>query len=200
MIKLILFDMGGIIHNNTSGGYIDYLCSVSGKSKDEVIGIVKPITTKLSISAIELTAAEKLMAEQLGIRMEEIRFIDYYKENLKINLQNVEFIRLLKKRYKIGSLTNNEENRYRYVLSLLGSGFFDYDFPSSRMHCRKPDKRVYAFVKENTGFEYNEMLFIEDTDENLSIARELGINTILFDTLEGLKENMKKLGIKTDEG
>ncbi len=196
MIKLILFDMGGIIHNNTSGGYVDYLCKASGKNKDEVVGIVKPITTKLSISAIELSEAEALMAEQLGIKREEIRFIDYYIENLKINRQNVEFIRSLKTRYKIASLTNNEENRYKYALSLLGSNFFDFEFSSSRIHYRKPDKRVYEFVKENTGFEYNEMLFIEDTDENLSIARDIGINTILFDSLEGMKENLEKLGIK----
>lgn len=196
MIKLILFDMGGIINNNTSGGYIDYLCKVSGKDKDEVVSVVKPITIKLSISAISLQEAERLIAEGLGLDISQIRFLEYYKENLKIYDQNVEFIRSLKRKYKLASLTNNEENRYMYVVSQLGNNFFDFEFPSSRIHYRKPDKRVYEFVKEKTGFEYNEMLFIEDTDENLSVARELGINTILFDSLYGMKENMKKLGIK----
>ncbi len=196
MIKLILFDMGGIINNNTSGGYIDYLCKVSGKDKDEVVSVVKPITIKLSISAISLQEAERLIAEGLGLDISQIRFLEYYKENLKIYDQNVEFIRSLKRNYKLASLTNNEENRYMYVVSQLGNNFFDFEFPSSRIHYRKPDKRVYEFVKEKTGFEYNEMLFIEDTDENLSVARELGINTILFDSLYGMKENMKKLGIK----
>ncbi len=195
MIKLILLDMGGIIHNNTSSGYIDYLCNISGKSKDDVVKIVKPITTMLSVSEIELPEAERLMAEQLSVKIENIRFLDYYKENLRINNQNVEFIRLLKKRYKLGSLTNNEENRYKYALSLLGSNFFDFEFSSSRIHYRKPDKRVYEFVKEKTGIEYGEMLFIEDTDDNLSVARELGINTILFDSLDGMKQNMKQFGI-----
>ena len=196
MIKLILFDMGGIINNNTSGGYIDYLCKVSGKGRDEVVRVVKPITIKLSISAISLQEAERLIAEGLGLDISQIRFLGYYKENLKIHDQNVEFIRLLKRNYKLASLTNNEENRYMYVVSQLGNNFFDFEFPSSRIHYRKPDKRVYEFVKEKTGFEYDEMLFIEDTDENLSVARELGINTILFDSLYGMKENMKKLGIK----
>ncbi len=188
--------MGGIINNNTSGGYIDYLCKVSGKGRDEVVRVVKPITIKLSISAISLQEAERLIAEGLGLDISQIRFLGYYKENLKIHDQNVEFIRLLKRNYKLASLTNNEENRYMYVVSQLGNNFFDFEFPSSRIHYRKPDKRVYEFVKEKTGFEYNEMLFIEDTDENLSVARELGINTILFDSLYGMKENMKKLGIK----
>ena len=196
MIKLILFDMGGIINNNTSGGYIDYLCKVSGKGKDEVVRVVKPITIKLSISAISLQEAERLISEGLGVDIGQIRFLEYYKENLKIYDQNVEFIRLLKRNYKLASLTNNEENRYIYAVSQLGNNFFDFEFPSSRIHYRKPDKRVYEFVKEKTGFEYNEMLFIEDTDENLSVARELGIHTILFDSLYGMKENMKKLGIK----
>ena len=196
MIKLILFDMGGIINNNTSGGYIDYLCKVSGKGKDEVVRVVKPITIKLSISAISFQEAERLIAEGLDLDISQIRFLEYYKENLKIYNQNVEFIRSLKRNYKLASLTNNEENRYMYVVSQLGNNFFDFEFPSSRIHYRKPDKRVYEFVKEKTGFEYNEMLFIEDTDENLSVARELGINTILFDSLYGMKENMKKLGIK----
>ena len=188
--------MGGIINNNTSGGYIDYLCKVSGKGKDEVVRVVKPITIKLSISAISFQEAERLIAEGLDLDISQIRFLEYYKENLKIYDQNVEFIRLLKRNYKLASLTNNEENRYIYAVSQLGNNFFDFEFPSSRIHYRKPDKRVYEFVKEKTGFEYNEMLFIEDTDENLSVARELGINTILFDSLYGMKENMKKLGIK----
>ena len=196
MIKLILFDMGGIINNNTSGGYIDYLCKVSGKGKDEVVRVVKPITIKLSISTISLQEAERLIAEGLGVDIGQIRFLEYYKENLKIYNQNVEFIRSLKRKYKLASLTNNEENRYIYAVSQLGNNFFDFEFPSSRIHYRKPDKRVYEFVKEKTGFEYTEMLFIEDTYENLSVARELGINTILFDSLYGMKENMKKLGIK----
>ena len=196
MIKLILFDMGGIINNNTSGGYIDYLCKVSGKGKDEVVRVVKPITIKLSISTISLQEAERLISEGLGVDIGQIRFLEYYKENLKIYDQNVEFIRSLKRKYKLASLTNNEENRYIYAVSQLGNNFFDFEFPSSRIHYRKPDKRVYEFVKEKTGFEYTEMLFIEDTYENLSVARELGINTILFDSLYGMKENMKKLGIK----
>lgn len=196
MIKLILFDMAGIMHNGLSTPYSEYLAKVSGKSIDDVVDVIKPVTSDLAVSRVTLAYTESKIASGLGIKRKDVRYLAFTRDNLRLYKLNVSFIRSLKKNYKIGSLTNNDEASFRYALSLLGKGFFDYPFSSSRLHCRKPDQKMYILAAKKAGLRYGEILFVDDTERNLLPARDLGMKTIVFDTLTGLKANLKKLGVK----
>ena len=196
MIKLILFDMAGIIHNSLSSSYVDFLSDISGKSRDEVIGIIKPIIMDLSIATIGLPEAERLIATGLKIKETDVQFLSFYKGNLKVDKSVVALIRSLRQNYKIGTLTNNEENRFSYALNIIGNNLFDFPFSSSRLHFRKPDSKIFELVYQKTNIPPDEILYIDDDEKNLVVARELGFKTIKFESVEKLKRDMISIGIK----
>jgi putative hydrolase of the HAD superfamily len=57
-------------------------------------------------------------------------------------------------------------------------GLFDAVIESSKVGCRKPDKRFYAIACDTLGIEPHEAVFLDDLGVNLKPARELGMTTI----------------------
>lgn len=60
----------------------------------------------------------------------------------------------------------------------------------------KPEKKAYLSILKKLGKEPSECLFIDDMEENLLAAREIGMNTILFTTSKQLVIDLKGMGIK----
>lgn len=45
---------------------------------------------------------------------------------------------------------------------------------------RKPDKEIYEIMIQSCGYKIEDILFVDDREKNVSAARELGIDTVLF--------------------
>ena len=50
---------------------------------------------------------------------------------------------------------------------------------SGEAGCRKPDQKIYQILMERCGFQADEILFVDDRQKNIDMARKLGINTLL---------------------
>lgn len=59
----------------------------------------------------------------------------------------------------------------------------------------KPDPRLYHILLQRTGVAAENMLFIDDRDENLIPAQDMGIQCRLFTTAEQLRSDLTDLGI-----
>ena len=58
----------------------------------------------------------------------------------------------------------------------------EYRFYSFDLHLLKPDNNIYIKVKNNLKCEFHDMAFIDDKEENVNAALELGIYAILYDS------------------
>ena len=56
---------------------------------------------------------------------------------------------------------------------------------------RKPDKGIYETLIQSSGFKIEEILFIDDRQKNVVAARELGIETIMFEPESGFSDAKK---------
>ncbi len=54
---------------------------------------------------------------------------------------------------------------------------FDKFYLSHEIHLRKPNHDFYQFVIQQNGLTENEILFIDDTLENIQVATQLGMHT-----------------------
>jgi HAD superfamily hydrolase (TIGR01509 family) len=52
---------------------------------------------------------------------------------------------------------------------------------SSDVGIRKPDKGIYEALIQSSGFKIEDILFVDDREKNVVAARELGIETIMFE-------------------
>lgn len=101
-----------------------------------------------------------------------------------------EFLEALKANYALALLSNTNEIHYtrfhRETEDLLE--LFDHVYFSHHINMRKPDKEIFKFALENSGFKAENTLFIDDTEENVLAARELGIHAIVHERNASLSE------------
>ena len=60
----------------------------------------------------------------------------------------------------------------------------------------KPSHEIYHHVMKSLGTRSEELLFIDDLEQNVRGAQEVGIQGILFAGVESLKKRLQKIGFK----
>lgn len=86
--------------------------------------------------------------------------------------------------------TNQEHFRARYLWDTLGfSGYFDTMQYSAEIGCAKPDRLFFSRVAlklPQSG--YRTPLLVDDQPANVSAAREMGWEALLWDANHGLDQ------------
>ena len=66
-------------------------------------------------------------------------------------------------------------------------------FLSCELGCRKPEKEIYLKALKAGGGSPSSCFFIDDTEANVLVARELGIPSVIFSDISKLKADLKEL-------
>jgi putative hydrolase of the HAD superfamily len=74
-------------------------------------------------------------------------------------------------------------------------GEFDHKTISCDAGFIKPEPEIYAHCLKGLGLGAGDVLFIDDTPENVEAARALGMLSVLFDGVDSLRERAAGLGL-----
>jgi putative hydrolase of the HAD superfamily len=104
------------------------------------------------------------------------------------------------RRFLMGSLNNEsrEINEYRIDKFALRD-YFEAFFSSCYLGVRKPDPEIYKLALKITQQKPAECILIDDRGLNLEVAREVGIQTILFKNLAQLRNDLAGFNISFSE-
>lgn len=116
-----------------------------------------------------------------------------YKKNKSINREIIEFIKKLKKKYKIVCFTDTNDLHFEAHQEQGILDLFDEKFASHLIGMRKKDSEVFERVLKELGVFPEEVLFIDNNQKNISSASSLGIKTILFKNAKELEKKLKIL-------
>ena len=50
---------------------------------------------------------------------------------------------------------------------------------------RKPDRKIYEILVDQSGYKLDDLLFVDDREKNVIAARDIGIETVLYKPEEG---------------
>lgn len=107
--------------------------------------------------------------------------IEYLENNFKLRDDFLSVIRDLKKEYKIAMLSNDVSEWSKYLRIYFEiEDIFDELIISGEVSYRKPDKKIYEIFLNKVNAKAKDCVFIDDIEENLKSAKELGINVIKF--------------------
>ncbi len=67
---------------------------------------------------------------------------------------------------------------------------FEHVFVSARLGMVKPDRAIFEHVLEELGAPAEDVTFVDDRAANVDAAAELGINALLFTTVEELRARL----------
>ena len=175
-IKNIIFDLGGVILN------LDYSNTIKEFNKLGLFNFEKLYNQKKQVQIFDDFEKGKISPEKfiflirqlVKVNIKEIDFINAWNAMLlEIPLERLEFIKKLKKKFKIYLLSNTNELKDF-------QNCFDQIYYSSEIGMRKPDAECFLKVIQDHHLNAHETLFIDDTIQHVKGARKVGINAILL--------------------
>ena len=96
------------------------------------------------------------------------------------------------------ALLSNTELPTTKFLGELNYDMFDVLVFSCVEKVMKPERRIYEITLERLGSKAKQSILIDDRQDYVQGAKELGLNTILFKNLEQVKSKLAWLGLKID--
>ena len=100
-----------------------------------------------------------------------------------------------RKQYEVGCLSNMTEAHWPKVKNFGFENSFDHVFISSKTKLCKPDPKAYELVLEECGIIPTEILFLDDNVTNLIPAEKLGFKVLNVKTAEGARDALTRMNI-----
>jgi putative hydrolase of the HAD superfamily len=187
MIKNLIFDFGGVIIDidPIRVGQSFKEMGVKNIEKVHELAVSKGLYLDLEKGLITPAGFRDGMREVSGLNFTDEQ-IDHAWNSMIVNFPKSRFdlIKQLKENYNVYLLSNTNEIHYnyfnQYAIDNLGvkclDDFFTRCFFSHTMKMRKPDQEIYIKMLETGKINPSESLYIDDIEENILAAQELGIH------------------------
>ena len=198
MIRLYIFDMGGVVSRNTdvSGRIAERLgfsvAQLHEMFHEEVVALMAG-----SISSQEFWRRFSLRSDR---RVDEDLWALYF--HPEPNPAVVKTIQELKADARVVVGTNTIEPHYRVHSENGDYDIFHAIYASFRMGLVKPDPAFYRYILDREGCQAERAVFIDDVEVNVEAAQKLGIHGLLFSGARELRRELAALrkgnGFRTD--
>lgn len=195
-IKAIIFDYGGVLSKEVSFRPFSKAYALKfGVNPKEFHKIIKDnwipaLVDKISSKLFWQNLSDFLKTDNKTLRKDCMGFFGVRPEVL-------ELIKKLKKNYKLGLLSNQIEDWLEEVIKEKKlNKVFDEIVTSYKSKIAKPDISIFKEIIKKLDTKATECIYIDDIEENISKAKELGMRPILFKNYKQLKEELKKLRVK----
>lgn len=185
-VKNIIFDLGGVIIdldvNSTELAFYELFGkhALALKTVESQENIFYPFEKGL----ISDKQFRKRICEKVGENVPDEKIDNAWNAMLgEIPLVRLEFLQMLKQKYRIFLLSNTNIIHYRAFNKILQdahqmedlSPYFEHCYYSHEIGMRKPDSEIFDYVLTQNRLVADDTLFLDDTLMHLESAATLGI-------------------------
>lgn len=186
MIKAIVFDCFGVLATEAWLPFKAKHFSNDAAKFEQASDLAKRANAGL-ISQQEFINTAAKMAGITPLEAEQ-----YISRNVP-NEELFEYIKELKKTYKIGFLSNIAGNFLHRMFTEEQLSLFDQTSLSFETGFVKPDPRAFLEMTSKLGVEPGEAVMVDDQERIITGAREAGLKAILFKDASQFKSDLAKL-------
>ncbi len=205
-IKTIIFDLGGVFVELDITKFFKKVFAPFQLSKPKTPFMLKFFKQSDIYHKGQIDNQEfyELACDILNLDKDHItltRFYDAFNSILtKVNKDMVKILEKLRKseKYKLFCLSNINQSHWDYLQNIDCHflSYFDEILLSHEIQMLKPSPEVFEYAIKKAGCSPEEVVFIDDGRKNVQSAEKLGIIGITFNSVNELKTDMNKLGIR----
>ena len=167
MIKLIIFDIGGILVPEKKPEIREYVAKEIGCTKDQLHENIKEYDEALTKGEITLKEFYRKLLKRCGIQKTAEEIVkkhteEYIRTSTKRNEEIIQIIDELKINYEVVALTNTEQEMGEFGRANGLFQYFEKAFLSTELHMKKPDAVIFQKVLDDCNVTADEALFIDD--------------------------------------
>lgn len=184
-IKLVLFDIGGVLTE-----YEKVFTTVEQEQNLPRTLIDKTFDkydTEITTGIITPTDLyTKCITENTVSADPNYDFVTSWVKDFDVIKPIYDLLPMLKQKYKVELFSNIYKGLVPAMISAgtLPNIAYDYQFLSCELGVQKPDPKAYTKVTALTGLLPTEILFVDDKEENLIPAANIGWRTFHFSKLQ----------------
>ena len=199
MIKTVLFDLGNVILPFDVSRLAARLSAYCRLSTDEIVDRLwsDRIANEFETGLMTPEGYFLHVSELCGfVGLSFDKFVPIFNE-IFIEDEGVStLIRSLKRSYRLGLISNTNPIHVPYVLENYPTLHeFERHWWSNEEGVRKPNPEIYQRALNHFDVAPAEAVFIDDLPGNIQSANNIGINGVLFQGVEPLKQELSKLGV-----
>jgi HAD superfamily hydrolase (TIGR01509 family) len=196
LIKAVIFDLNGVFIQGPK--LSEVFRDKFGVPVEEFLPVLKEIMAKIRLpNAGDSFLHWQPHFQRWGLNLGKEEFFAFWFGLEKEAPEMIVLARELKnKGLKLLIHSNNFAERadfYDKTFPFLGE-VFDKVYYSWQTGFVKPDPRGYRLLLSENNLESAECLYFDDKQENIDIAKSLGLNSFMFTGIDGLKEILRQFG------
>lgn len=188
-IKLVYFDVNGVLVRFFQRAFTQ-LAEDTGNGPDVVEGVFWHFNDAVCRGSMPVAEFNKEMAHRLGVS--KVDWQKYYFDAIDPVPESIECLQWAAAHYRVGLITNIfpgflEALQQRGILPSLPEII---TIDSSKVGTIKPEEAIYVIAEEKAGVKPEEILMIDDSRANLSVAEKRGWHVLWFEyynTQEGVE-------------
>jgi len=193
MVKVIIFDLGGVIVEVDYQRFLKEMSQATNIAVSELIqlsadGIMKNFSTGFITGAQFHELICKKLGQALSLEaMKQLWLFVLGKQKDDV----VQIITSLQKNYSLALLSNTDPWHFEFCrqqFPILKN--FKHVFLSYEEHVLKPDPQFYQIATSKMNMRPTDCLFIDDLLENIQSARNVGFHAIHFQNAQQLQQEL----------
>jgi len=196
MLKLYIFDMGGVVSLNTDVS--ERIAERLGLVEQQWREILHEETVALMAGSITAKEFWRRFFIVSGQRVDEDLWSLYFQP--QPNREVIETIHELKSEARVVVGTNTIEPHYLVHIKNGDYDIFDGVYASHQMGVVKPDALFYTYILDRESCFPEEAVFVDDAEVNVAAARKLGIHGLLFTGADKLRWDLVALKQRMKHG
>ncbi len=195
-IRAVYFDLGGVIVRTEYQAPRQHLAERLGMEYEDLVKRVFDNDTGLQASTGLISEDEHWAAvmRRLHLPESETKAVreEFFAGDI-VDYALLDFMRGLRKKYKVGLISNAWSGLRPWIVSRKFEDAFDAMIISAEVGVMKPDARIFQIALEKLGVIPSESVFLDDFLENIVGARAAGMQTIHFIQPEKALKELKQL-------
>lgn len=192
--RLIVFDIGNVLlrfSKERARKNFERVKPGSGRT------LVKAMwETRLGVDLERGALTGRGFLKKTGVDMDYVSFAEAFRDIFTPIRPNLRLLETLSESHDTALLSNTSEIHWPYLFKTYPAlKSARWKFGSHRVKCMKPDPRIYRMVASKTGYDFREMVYVDDHPGFIQAAKQLGLTGICYDGKTPLKDLFKQVGV-----
>ena len=201
VIRAVVFDIGGVLEITPDLGVDRRWEARLGLPAGGMGERMDDVWMGGALGTITLDDVHRAIRERLGLDGQQLTafMADIWRQYLgTANTELIEYARGLRPRYRTGILSNSFVGAREREQAAYGfEDLVDEILYSHESGMAKPDPRIYALACERLGARPAETVFLDDIEQCVAGARDVGINAVHYrDNAQAIAEIEKLLAAR----
>ena len=197
-IESIIFDWGGVLIDDPRPGLLRYCSEAFGVPLEDYTPVHDLFLDEFHKGEISEEVFWQQIADKLGKSVPSVRsqWYDAFRSAYVLKQDMLGLAcSLHDKGYKTALLSNTELPAVRFFHEQSYT-MFDLLVFSCIERMMKPQRRIYEITLERLGSKAGQTVFIDDVQGYIQAAKLIGLNTILFKSIDQVKGELTRLEVE----